>query len=76
MGTDETPQLEDFKWDDESTVIKQVEALAIYQNPHGDLVIRQRDSTGNDDALVIVPMQHAKDLVKAIKREIKAARDT
>jgi hypothetical protein len=74
MGTNDTPKLDDFKWDDEELVIQQVDAVAVYRNPHGDLVIRQRDSVSHDDSVVVVPMERARALRAAIKREIKAAK--
>jgi hypothetical protein len=74
MGTNDTPKLDDFKWDDEDVVIQQVDAVAVYRNPHGDLVIRQRDTTSHDDSVVVVPLERAKALRAAIKREMKAAK--
>ena len=74
MGTNDTPKLDDFKWDDEDVVIQQVDAVAVYRNPHGDLVIRQRDTTSHEDSVVVLPMERAKALRAAIKREMKAAR--
>jgi hypothetical protein len=74
MGTNDAPKLDDFKWDDEDLVIQQVDAVAVYRNSRGDLVIRQRDSASHDDAAVVVPMERAKALRAAIKREMKAAK--
>ena len=74
MGTNDTPKLDDFKWDEEDVVIQQVDAIAVYRNAHGDLVIRQRDSVSKDDSVIVVPMQRAKALRAAIKREMKAAK--
>ena len=74
MGTNDSPKLDDFKWDEEDVVIQQVDAVAVYRNPHGDLVIRQRVSASHDDSVVVVPMERAKALRAAIKREMKAAR--
>ena len=74
MGTNDTTKLDGFKWDDEELVIQQVDAVAVYRNPHGDLVIRQRDSVSHDDSIVVVPMERAKALRAAIKREIKAGK--
>jgi hypothetical protein len=63
----------DFNWypkDDEDSdiVIKQVDAVAVYTNPHGDLAIRQHNAV-DDDAIIVIPKSQAQALIDAIKRE-------
>jgi hypothetical protein len=50
------------------TAVPQVEAVAVYlDNNDQDLVIRQRNSTGEDDPMVVVPRQYAPALIEALK---------
>ena len=63
----------DFSWSDEALiVVKRVDAIAIYKNPAGDLVIRQERRSGDEDNVVIVPVQYAYTLVESIQRMLKA----
>lgn len=64
--------MSDWKWhgeEAESIVIPAVQAVAVYTNPRGEIVIRQQDQTGNEDAVVIIPRASAKALAKAITAE-------
>lgn len=66
---------EKFDWNSEkikeSVVMKSVQAIAVYTNPDGDVVIRQQDSMGDEDHFVVLPKSSAKALVKAITAESK-----
>lgn len=53
-------------------VVPQVDAIAVYRNPDGDVVVRQRNSTGEDDAVIFVPPSAVAALVKALKEAAKA----
>lgn len=55
----------EFDWNNEETVVKQVDAIAVYTNGHNDIVIRQQDQIGGD-SFIIVPQDHAKVIIKAI----------
>lgn len=45
-----------FDWvDNESIVLKQVDAIAIYTDDDNDIVIRQRVPLGDDDSIVSFP---------------------
>lgn len=57
----------------QSIVIPQVDAVAVYTNPSGDLVIRQRQPLGEDDHVIIVPMSYAKSLILAIQNAASEA---
>ena len=62
----------DFSWSDESLiVVKRVDAIAVYRNSEGDIVIRQERRTGEDDNVVIVPPQYAYTLLESIQRMLK-----
>lgn len=52
-------------------VVPQVDAIAVYRNPAGDIIVRQRNSTGEDDAVIFVPPSAVSALVKAIKDAAK-----
>jgi hypothetical protein len=55
---------------DPSNVIRRQDAIAIYQNQAGDVVIRREaDWNGEEDVCIIVSVQHVPTLVKAILRE-------
>ena len=52
-------ETEPFNWNDlepEDQIVRTVHAVAVYLNPHGDIVIRQEAGVyGEDDHVVIVP---------------------
>lgn len=62
----------DFSWSDDSlVVVKRVDAIAVYRNPEGDIVIRQERRGGAEDNVVIVPGQYAYTLVESVQRLLK-----
>jgi hypothetical protein len=62
----------DFSWSDEALiVVKRVDAIAVYKNPQGDIVIRQESRAGDEDNIVIVPAQYAYTLVESMQRLLK-----
>jgi hypothetical protein len=68
---------EDFDWGEGNTnvVLRAYGSLAVHENPYGDVVIRQeRDPLEEDDHWVVVPVQDAELIAKAIidkAKEIK-----
>ncbi len=64
---------EDFSWAKrEAIVVKHVDAIAVYKNDDGDVVVRQEARTPDDsDAVVVVPIAHAWTLIEALTREVK-----
>ena len=68
----------DFNWnsDDckEDVVIKRVDALAVYGNVHGDLVLRQEDPLGENDAVIVIPISQIDTLIKAIKKTVESVK--
>lgn len=63
---------EEFKWDDDETVIvKPVQAIAVYQNSFGHVVIRQeRAAYQDDDPYVVVPQSELRKLIDALNRQL------
>lgn len=56
--------------DKDSIVVKAVQAVAVYSNPDGEVVIRQQDAMGGDDSVIIIPKLYVPALIDAIKREL------
>jgi hypothetical protein len=49
---------DDFDWSGEGVVIREQPATAIYFNPNGDLVIRQKAAYPDDDPFVYIEPDH------------------
>jgi hypothetical protein len=65
-------QVNDFSWSDpRSIVVKRVDAIAVYKNADGDLVIRQENPTGEEDRVVVVPAQYAYTVLEAMQQQLK-----
>ena len=57
---------DDFDWSiKEIVVVPQVDAIAVYENPDGDIVIRQRDDY-NDDPFVCIPRSSLESVITAL----------
>ena len=68
----------DLKWWDgenakESTVVPSVQAVAVYTNTEGNVVIRQQDFYGEDDHIIVLPRTMVAKVAEAMKREAKNA---
>jgi len=65
----------DYSWHDEigkaATVVPSVQAIAVYTNPKGDIVLRQEDSMGEEDSVVVIPRSMVKQVAKALQDEAK-----
>jgi hypothetical protein len=65
--------MNDWSWSGEdgksSTVVRSVQAVAVYTNPDGDIVIRQQGEFGGDDSVIIIPPQVALAVSKSIMTE-------
>lgn len=63
----------DWKWGDDSTkectVFPTVSAVAVYTNPHGNIVIRQEGYAGEDDSVIIIPRSHVASVIRALQAE-------
>lgn len=65
---------ENFSWIDcECVVVEPVDAIAVYTNLKGNIVIRQQSAMGDDDPIVVVPRSRVADIIAALKREADAA---
>lgn len=66
--------MSDWNWhgevEKEEIIIPRVDAIAVYQNGSGDIVIRQQDSMGDEDSTIIIPRMHAQSIVDAILRQM------
>ena len=63
-----------FPWNDpQSVIVKQVDAIAVYKNRDGDIVIQQHRPVAGEDSCIVVPPGEAGNLIEAIRREMKAA---
>ena len=64
----EVESTDKFDWcNSPSVIVRQQDALAIYQNPYGQTVIRrQRDWNEEDDAITIIDPRHAIIVAQAI----------
>jgi hypothetical protein len=67
----------DFNWDGPGVVLRAYGSIAVHENPYGDVVIRQeRDALEDDDHWLVIPVQDAEYVAKAIidkANAIKAA---
>ena len=61
---------DEFDWSEieDDIVLQSTGAIAVYENPRGDVVIRQQgiDYQMGDDAVVVIPKKYALDLVRKI----------
>lgn len=65
-------QYDEFDWSDpKRIVVKRVDAIAVYKNEDGDIVIRQERAMVQVDAVVTIPAQHAYTIIEAIQRQLK-----
>jgi hypothetical protein len=64
---------EDFSWrDTESVVVRQQDAIAVYSNPDGDLVIRRRRSWDEDDDVwIVVAQTQIRTVIDAMEKVLK-----
>jgi hypothetical protein len=67
--------MSDFDWSGSNVVLRAYGSLAVHENPFGDVVVRQeRGELEEDDHWVVIPVQDAELIAKAIvdkAREIK-----
>ena len=61
-----------FDWStQDAVVVRRVDAIAVYKNKEGDIVIRQERATMEVDAVVTIPIQHAYSIIEAVTRQVK-----
>ena len=68
------PEGDEFTWSDETVVMRGHGSIAVYTNPHGDIVIRQEgdDVIFDRDPYVVVPRDRVDKLIEAIRKESEA----
>jgi hypothetical protein len=68
--------MSDFNWSGPDVVLRAYGSLAVHENPYGDVVVRQeRGELEEDDHWVVIPVQDAEYVARAIiakANEIKA----
>lgn len=64
---------EDFSWRDAGAgVVRQQDAIAVYSNPDGDLVIRRRRASDEDDDVwIVVTQTQIRTVIDAMERVLK-----
>ena len=64
---------EDFSWrDTDAVVVRQQDAIAVYSNPDGDLVIRRRRAWDEDDDVwIVVAQTQIRTVIDAMEKVLK-----
>jgi hypothetical protein len=64
---------EDFSWrDTDAVVVRQQDAIAVYSNPDGDLVIRRhRAWDEDDDVWIVVAKTQIRTVIDAMEKVLK-----
>jgi len=72
---------DDFDWNDYESgdiVVQSVQAVAVYANPRGNIVIRQeRDYADESDSFVFVPLDRIEAVIermREVQRELLASK--
>jgi hypothetical protein len=62
----------DFDWNAEALAVDQQDAIAVYANEAGGLVIRrQKDWNEEDDSVIVVAPQYVRQLIESMERVFK-----
>lgn len=65
---------EEFDWSDSNVIaVEAVEAIAVYTNPAGNIVIRQQNTSEfrGEDAWIVIPRNRVNDVIEALKDEME-----
>jgi hypothetical protein len=64
---------EDFSWrDPDAVAVRQQDAIAVYSNPDGDLVIRRRRAWDEDDDVwIVVAQTQIRTVIDAMEKVLK-----
>jgi len=76
MANSEDVQTTEFSWanvEKRELITPSVGAIAVYRNPNGDVVIRQEDRLGDEDDVVVVPMDRVELLVLRLNELLEEA---
>lgn len=64
----------EFDWSSDVVIFRSIQAVAVYVNTHGDIVIRQQGDTYSDeDVFVVVPPSQVQNVVRALQDAAKEA---
>lgn len=55
---------------DESVIVPQVDAIAVYENSAGGITICQKDPLGAEDAIIALPKYFVPALIEALQKSI------
>lgn len=65
----------DFNWtsQEDSVVIPRQDAIAVYSNPQGGIVIRREADfpSEDEDVFIVIDRKHARAVIEAIERELR-----
>jgi hypothetical protein len=65
----------DFSWrETDAVVVRQQDAIAVYSNPDGDLVIRRRqawDEDEDEDVWIVVAQTQIRAVIDAMEKVVK-----
>lgn len=68
---------EKFDWCDSSiVVIPRQDAIAVYTNVNGEIVIRQQDRDATEDRIIILNPDYAEELIIALQSEFLEIQET
>jgi hypothetical protein len=63
-----------FDWTDKnSIVVRRVDAIAIYTDSEGDIVIRQQRADLPYDVTITIPSRHAHSVIEGVQRQLKGS---
>jgi hypothetical protein len=64
---------DEFSWNDtDSLVVRQQNAIAVYANPNGDLVVRRKqDWNEEDDVWIVIARTQVRTVIDAMNRVLK-----
>ena len=63
---------DEFNWNDveDDLVVPAQRAVAVYENPKGNIVIRQEADHVSEDAVVVISRNHIPVLIAALQRHL------
>jgi hypothetical protein len=61
------PKNDAFNWNDETLAFPTVQAVAVYLNAAGEVVIRQQDPMGDEDDVIVFPVRHIDDVILSLE---------
>ncbi len=66
--------MSDFDWANPTdVVIRSVNAIAVYRNDDGDIVVRQQSRLGEEDTFIVVPENLVNGLIVALQNQLPAS---